>query len=150
MNHESPTITVAVDVMGGDHGPATVVDGAVSAARHLPVRVALVGAAAAAQGGPVLSAGVFDRPDDCTARGTDNMQMRFASGLPHGSLCTPGNVPLAASRFIHVEQRRDARRARNDQAATPGRNRDVVLAAILATFTGGEAGDASLRAAAVS
>jgi glycerol-3-phosphate acyltransferase PlsX len=29
--------------MGGDHGPATVVDGAVSAARHLPVRIALVG-----------------------------------------------------------------------------------------------------------
>ena len=29
--------------MGGDHGPSTVVDGAVSAARHLPVRIALVG-----------------------------------------------------------------------------------------------------------
>jgi glycerol-3-phosphate acyltransferase PlsX len=46
MNHESPTITVAVDVMGGDHGPTTVVDGAISAARHLPLKVALVGATA--------------------------------------------------------------------------------------------------------
>src|SRR5262245_20244932 len=86
--------------------------------------------AAVAQGGPVLTAGVFDRPDDCTARGIDNMQMRFASGLPHASICTPGTVPLGASRFIHVEQRRDARRARTDPAATPGRNRDVVMAAI--------------------
>ena len=36
-------VTIAVDAMGGDHGPSTVVDGAVSAARHLPVRIALVG-----------------------------------------------------------------------------------------------------------
>jgi glycerol-3-phosphate acyltransferase PlsX len=35
---------IAVDAMGGDHAPSTVVDGAVSAARHLPVRIALVGA----------------------------------------------------------------------------------------------------------
>ena len=103
--------------------------------------------AAAAQGGPVLTAGVFDRPDDCTARGTDNMQMRFASGLSHGSICTPGNAPLGASRFIHVEQRRDARRARTDPSATPGRNRDVVMAAIVATFSGGEAAEGSLQAA---
>jgi len=91
--------------------------------------------ATAAQGGPVLTADVFDSPDDCAARGTDNMQMRFASGLPHDSICAPGNAPIGRSRFIHIEQRRDARRARTDPTATPGRNRDVVMAAILATFT---------------
>src|SRR5688572_23544828 len=37
-------IRIAVDAMGGDHAPAAVVDGAVAAARHLDVGVALVGA----------------------------------------------------------------------------------------------------------
>ena len=32
--------------MGGDHAPSAVVDGAVAAARHLDVRVALVGSTA--------------------------------------------------------------------------------------------------------
>jgi glycerol-3-phosphate acyltransferase PlsX len=36
-------IRVAVDAMGGDHAPAAIVDGAVAAARHLDVRIALVG-----------------------------------------------------------------------------------------------------------
>ena len=94
---------------------------------------------AAAQGGPVLTVDVFDAADDCVARGTDNMQMRFASGLPHGEICAADRGPAGSSRFIHNEQRRDARRARTDPAATPGRNRDVVMAGILATFTG-EAG----------
>ena len=106
--------------------------------------------AAAAQGGPVLTADVFDQPDDCSARGTDNMQMRFASGLPHDSICAPGNVPIGRSRFIHVEQRRDARRARTDPATAPGRNRDVVMAAILATFTWGETGNPQLHAVVTS
>jgi glycerol-3-phosphate acyltransferase PlsX len=39
-------ITVAVDAMGGDHAPRTVVDGAIAAARHLDIRLALVGPAA--------------------------------------------------------------------------------------------------------
>ena len=90
--------------------------------------------AAAADGGVVVTADVFDTGSDCIARGTDNMQMRFASGLPHASICATGNVPLGPSRFIHVEQRRDVRRAPTDSAATPGRNRDVVLAGIRATF----------------
>ena len=34
---------IAVDAMGGDHAPSAAVDGAVSAARHLAVRIALVG-----------------------------------------------------------------------------------------------------------
>jgi hypothetical protein len=89
---------------------------------------------AAAAGGPVLVVDVYDDADDCALRGTDNMQMRFASGLPHTSICAHGNVPVGPSRFIHVEQRRDARRASTDRLATPGRNRGVVVAGILATF----------------
>ena len=89
---------------------------------------------AAAAGGPVLVVDVYDAPGDCILRGTDNMQMRFASGLPHARICAQGNVPVGASRFIHVEQRRDARRAPKDPSATPGRNRGVVVAGILATF----------------
>jgi hypothetical protein len=90
---------------------------------------------AAAAGGPVLTVDVFDGPGDCSARGTDNMQLRFASGLPHTSICTPGNVPIGPSRFVHVEQRRDPRRAPDDPSATSGRNRAVVVAGILATFS---------------
>jgi hypothetical protein len=37
---------------------------------------------AAAPGGPVLMVDVYDAPDDCVLRGKDNMQMRFAAGLP--------------------------------------------------------------------
>lgn len=36
-------IRIAVDAMGGDHAPAAAVDGAVAAARHLAVQIALVG-----------------------------------------------------------------------------------------------------------
>jgi glycerol-3-phosphate acyltransferase PlsX len=36
-------IRIAVDAMGGDHAPANIVDGAVAAARHLDVQLALVG-----------------------------------------------------------------------------------------------------------
>jgi glycerol-3-phosphate acyltransferase PlsX len=43
-------IRIAVDAMGGDHGPAAVVDGAVAAARHLEVQISLVGAPAALEG----------------------------------------------------------------------------------------------------
>ena len=89
---------------------------------------------AAAGGGPVLDADVYDAADDCAARGTDNMQMRFASGLSHASICSTGNVPVGPSRFIHLEQRRTARRAPTDPQATPGRNRAVVIAGIRATF----------------
>jgi hypothetical protein len=90
--------------------------------------------AGAAAGGPVLTVDVYDAPGDCILRGTDNMQMRFASGLPHASICAQGNLPIGPSRFIHVEQRRDARRAPNDRSAKPGRNRGVVVQGILATF----------------
>ena len=36
-------IRIAVDAMGGDHAPAAIVDGAIAAARHLDIRIALVG-----------------------------------------------------------------------------------------------------------
>src|SRR5688500_5292071 len=36
-------VRIAVDAMGGDHAPSAVVDGAVAAARHLAVQIALVG-----------------------------------------------------------------------------------------------------------
>ncbi len=36
-------VRIAVDAMGGDHAPAVIVEGAVVAARHLDVRVALTG-----------------------------------------------------------------------------------------------------------
>jgi glycerol-3-phosphate acyltransferase PlsX len=36
-------IRIAVDAMGGDHAPAAIVDGAVAAARHLDVQIALIG-----------------------------------------------------------------------------------------------------------
>ena len=39
-------IRIAVDAMGGDHAPSAVVGGAVAAARHLAVQIALVGPAA--------------------------------------------------------------------------------------------------------
>ena len=90
---------------------------------------------AAAAGGPVLATDVFDAAGDCPARGTDNMQLRFASGLPHASICSSGNAPTAPSRFVHIEQRRDARRAPTDSSSTPGRNRGVVVEGILATFS---------------
>jgi hypothetical protein len=78
---------------------------------------------------------MFDATGGCEARGRDNMQMRFASGLPHANICAEPNVPVGPSRFIHVEQRREARRAPSDPAATPGRNRAVVIAGIAATFS---------------
>jgi hypothetical protein len=65
------------------------------------------------------------------------MQMRFASGLPHASICAQGNVPVGPSRFIHVEQSRDARRRApppNDPDPMPGRNRGVVVDGIRDTF----------------
>lgn len=50
-------IRVAVDAMGGDHAPSAVVDGAVAAARHLAVQIALVGPTAA------LEAELASHPD---------------------------------------------------------------------------------------
>jgi hypothetical protein len=89
---------------------------------------------AAAGSGPVLAVDVYDSEDDCKARGTDNMQVRFASGLAHATICPEGHVPVGPSRFIHVEQSRIARRAPTDSSATPGRNRAVVMAGIAVTF----------------
>lgn len=83
--------------------------------------------------GCVLSVDVYDDDDnDCILRGTDNMQMRFASGRPHASICL-GEDPEKPSRFIHVEQSPDARRARDP--ATPGRkNRGMIVDGIQMTI----------------
>jgi hypothetical protein len=89
---------------------------------------------AAAGSGPVIDARVFDRTGGCIARGTDNMQMRFASGRPHASICAEGNGPIGPSRFIHVEQLLPVRRAPGHPEASAGVNRAVVLAGIVATF----------------
>jgi glycerol-3-phosphate acyltransferase PlsX len=63
-------IRIAVDAMGGDFAPAAIVDGAVAAARHLDVRIALVGAAARVREALVPHAGwqalpidIVDAPD---------------------------------------------------------------------------------------
>ncbi|MBI4264777.1 MAG: phosphate acyltransferase PlsX [Acidobacteria bacterium] len=42
-------IHIAVDAMGGDHAPSAVIDGAVAAARHLAVQIALVGRTSAVE-----------------------------------------------------------------------------------------------------
>ena len=61
---------VAVDAMGGDHAPDTIVDGAVAAARHLDAEILLVGATERVQSallphGPVARLGVriVEAPD---------------------------------------------------------------------------------------
>jgi glycerol-3-phosphate acyltransferase PlsX len=63
-------IRIAVDAMGGDHAPAAVVEGAVAAARHLAVRLALVGHAHVIEPAlsvhgdwPSLGIEVVDAPD---------------------------------------------------------------------------------------
>jgi glycerol-3-phosphate acyltransferase PlsX len=63
-------IRIAVDAMGGDHAPAAIVDGAVAAARHLDVQIALIGStprvrAALAPHGDwqALSIDIIDAPD---------------------------------------------------------------------------------------
>jgi len=43
-------IRIAVDAMGGDHGPRAIIDGAVAAARHLDLGLLLVGRASAVEG----------------------------------------------------------------------------------------------------
>ena len=63
-------ITIAIDAMGGDHAPDRIVAGAIAAARHLDVRLALVGrrnaleALLAAHGAwETLGLGIVDAPD---------------------------------------------------------------------------------------
>jgi glycerol-3-phosphate acyltransferase PlsX len=63
-------VRIAVDAMGGDHAPSAVVDGAVAAARHLAVHVALVGRRSDIEGAlgahpdwPALPIHIVDAPD---------------------------------------------------------------------------------------
>jgi phosphate acyltransferase len=63
-------ISIAVDAMGGDHAPEAIIEGAVAAARHLDIRVALVGQTLALQDAlsahpdaATLPISVVDAPD---------------------------------------------------------------------------------------
>src|SRR5438045_3955966 len=56
----SDMIRIAVDAMGGDHAPAVIIEGAVAAARHLDVQIALVGPTA------VLQEALAAHPDAAT------------------------------------------------------------------------------------
>jgi Fatty acid synthesis protein len=43
---EAVLMRIAIDAMGGDHGPGSIIDGALVAARHLQIGLLLVGARA--------------------------------------------------------------------------------------------------------
>ena len=68
---------------------------------------------AGAPGGPVLMVDVYDAPGDCGLRGTDNMQMRFASGLPHASICAKATSRRAFA--VHSRGAAPRRAARPDR-----------------------------------
>jgi hypothetical protein len=125
--HGSGTCTEDVFLSNGvPNAPAPV--------HALAANIVAASTEAAAGSGPVINARVFDQTGGCLARGTDNMQMRFASGRPHATICPDGNGPIGPSRFIHLEQLRTVRRAVTDPEATSGVNRDVVMAGIAVTF----------------
>jgi glycerol-3-phosphate acyltransferase PlsX len=83
-------IRIAVDAMGGDHAPRVIVEGAVAAARHLDVRNALVGAAAAVRGAldavpdwHSLPIDIIDAPDVVMMRESPAAALRRK---PHASI----------------------------------------------------------------
>jgi len=55
-------VRIAVDAMGGDHGPSVIVDGALAACRHLDIEVVLVGQA------PLLEQALAQEPDRAALR----------------------------------------------------------------------------------
>jgi glycerol-3-phosphate acyltransferase PlsX len=89
-------ITLAIDAMGGDHAPDYIVDGAAAAARHLDVRLLLVGDARAIEarlapygGLAALGVDVVEAPDAvgmaeapaAALRGRPRASIRVAAGL---------------------------------------------------------------------
>ena len=63
-------VRIAVDAMGGDHAPGHIVDGAIAAARHLDIQIALVGQTAALEAAleshpdwPSIGVEIVDAPD---------------------------------------------------------------------------------------
>src|SRR5919108_591369 len=87
---------IAVDAMGGDHAPSAVVEGAVAAARHLDVRVALVGRAAlvrdalsAYHDGTRLPNDVVDAPDviDMTDAPGSALRRKPRASIGRASAC---------------------------------------------------------------
>jgi glycerol-3-phosphate acyltransferase PlsX len=84
-------IRIAVDAMGGDHAPAAVVDGAIAAARHLDLEVALVGAPAAIR--PVLS-----RQGGGVAAGVEIVEAPDVVGMADPPAATLRRKPRASIR----------------------------------------------------
>lgn len=123
--HGNATCTADVFLSSGDTPPAPEL---AALAHNLGMATR-----AWAGNGVKLSVEVYDAPTDCSLRGTTNVQLRFAAGTPHDDLCLPG-ASTHASRFVHLESSRVARRAPTDPLATLGRNRAVVLAALRRTF----------------
>ncbi|HET8645836.1 MAG TPA: phosphate acyltransferase PlsX, partial [Vicinamibacteria bacterium] len=88
---------VAVDALGGDHGPAVVVEGAVAACRAFGVSVTLVGPEALVAGelrragGHGLPIGIVDAPDT----------------IAMGEAVTRGTVKKRSSILVAVEQVRE-------------------------------------------
>jgi fatty acid/phospholipid biosynthesis enzyme len=69
-------IRIAVDAMGGGHAPAAIVDGAVAAARHLDIQIAL----APLLGVAGLAIVGHGRSSPKAVRNADATASRFAAG----------------------------------------------------------------------
>ena len=95
-------IRIAVDAMGGDHAPSAVVDGAVAAARHLDVEVALVGSTAAIE--PILS-----QHADAPAPGVEIVEAPDVVGMTESPAVTLRRKPRASIRVAaELVARREA------------------------------------------
>ena len=90
---------------------------------------------ARAAGGPVLKVDVYDDARTTASFGDGQHADEVCLGPAAREHLREGNDPEEPSRFIHVEQSRDARRALPPtEPRDPGRNRNVVMEGILKTF----------------
>ena len=95
-------IRIASDAMGGDHAPAAVVDGAVAAARHLAVQIALVGST------PAVEAALASHPDWPTL-GVTIVEAPEVIGMADSPAATLRRRPLASIRVAsEMVARKDA------------------------------------------
>ena len=86
-----PVMRIAVDAMGGDHAPTSVIDGAIAAARHLDVQVALVGPTA------VLARALAEHPDG-PAPGIEIVEAPDVIGMAEAPAATLRRKPRASIR----------------------------------------------------
>jgi glycerol-3-phosphate acyltransferase PlsX len=84
-------IRIAVDAMGGDHAPSAIVDGAVAAARHLDVRIALVGATSRVRA-------ALDVHDDWQALGIEIVEAPDVIGMDEAPAAALRRKPGASIR----------------------------------------------------